>query len=176
MPSRSIAPAADNDVTSAPIPGSWKLMPRMVTVVVPVTLPAEAFHHFPENGASEVHLATEFQNMTYERLPEGLREEMYAWVRANAADEKKPTDTDEQFLYRSRKKAIGPFKKPVWDLPEATRTEIGEALQAKFSFLFEKLRVPGTKAAVAKYVRPLDVAPAAPAAAGAFHRDDEAGD
>ncbi len=140
------------------------------------TLPAEAFHHFPENGASEVHLATEFQNMTYERLPEGLREEMYAWVRANAADEKKPTDTDEQFLYRSRKKAIGPFKKPVWDLPEATRTEIGEALQAKFSFLFEKLRVPGTKAAVAKYVRPLDVAPAAPAAAGAFHRDDEAGD
>ncbi len=140
------------------------------------TLPAEAFHHFPENGASEVHLATEFQNMTYERLPRDLREEMYAWLRTNAADEKKAGDTDEQFLYRSRKKAIGPFKRAVWDLPEATRAEIGEALQAKFYFLFEKLRVPGTRSAVAKYVKPIDVAPPAPAAAAAFHRDDEAGD
>jgi fructose/tagatose bisphosphate aldolase len=142
------------------------------------TTPPENFHFFPENGASEVHLATEFQNMTFESpaLPKALRDEMYAWVRANAADERKPKDTDEQFLYRSRKKAIGPFKKALWDLPQAARDTIGAALAAKFTFLFEKLRVPGTTATVARYVKPVELETGAIAGAGAFHRDDEAGD
>jgi fructose/tagatose bisphosphate aldolase len=139
------------------------------------TLPPELFHHFPDNGACEVHLATEFQNMTYERIPQDLRDEMYAWVRENAADERKPDDTDEQFLYRSRKKAIGPFKERLWSLPDAARTEVTSALEEKFSFLFQKLRVPGTKEVVARYVKPLDVAAGA-VGAHAFHRDDEAGD
>jgi fructose/tagatose bisphosphate aldolase len=139
------------------------------------TVAPENFHHFSEHGASEVHLATEFQNMTYEGLPKGLHDAMYAWVRANAAEERKPKDTDEQFLYRSRKKAIGPFKKHTWDLPEATRAEIGRRLEEKFSFLFEKLNVPGTKSLVAKYVKPVEVEPVL-AGAGAFRRDDEAGD
>lgn len=139
------------------------------------TLPSEAFHNFPDHGASEVHLATEFQNMTYDRIPKDLREEIYAWVKENAADERKKEDTDEQFLYRSRKKAIGPFKRKLWDLPESARAEIGGALQEKFEFLFGKLRVPGTKAVVAKFVRPIEVEGGL-AGAGAFHRDDEAGD
>jgi fructose/tagatose bisphosphate aldolase len=139
------------------------------------TVAPENFHKFPDHGASEVHLATEFQNMTYEGLPKGLREEMYAWLHANAADEKKPKDTDEQFLYRSRKKAIGPFKKAAWDLPEAVRAEIGRRLEEKFGSLFEKLHVPGTRSAVEKWVKTFELDPA-PAGAGAFHRDDEAGD
>jgi hypothetical protein len=139
------------------------------------TLPPELFHHFPDNGACEVHLATEFQNMTYERIPQDLRDEMYAWVRENAADERKPDDTDEQFLYRSRKKAIGPFKERLWSLPDAARTEVTSALEEKFSFLFQKLRVPGTKEVVARYVKAVDVAAGA-VGAHAFHRDDEAGD
>jgi hypothetical protein len=139
------------------------------------TVAPENFHQFPDHGASEVHLATEFQNMTYEGLPKGLREEMYAWLHANAADERKPKDTDEQFLYRSRKKAIGPFKRAAWDLPQAVRAEIGRRLEEKFGFLFEKLRVPGTKSVVEKWVRPVELEPAL-AGAGAFHRDDEAGD
>jgi fructose/tagatose bisphosphate aldolase len=140
------------------------------------TLPAEMFHEFPNHGACEVHLATEFQNMVYEHpaFPKALKDDMYAWIRSHAAGERKANDTEEQFLYRSRKKAIGPFKKAAWDLPEAVRAEIGAVLQAKFEYLFGKLRVQGTKNAVARFVKPLEVARTA--AAGTFVRDDEAGD
>ncbi len=140
------------------------------------TLPAEMFHEFPNNGACEVHLATEFQNMVYEHpaFPKALKDEMYAWIRAKAADERKEKDTEEQFLYKSRKKAIGPFKKAVWGLPESVRGEIGVALERKFEYLFGKLRVQGTKNAVARYVTPVEVESAA--AAHGFVRDDEAGD
>jgi len=139
------------------------------------TLPQELFDSFPRHGASEVHLATEFQNMVYERLPQALRDEMYAWLRQNAADERKADDTDEQFFYRSRKKAIGPFKRALWDMDEEARAEIGAALEAKFDYLFRKLNVPGTRDVVAAHVKPVEVE-AALAGAGAFHRDDEAGD
>ncbi|MEO7921013.1 MAG: aldolase, partial [Thermoanaerobaculia bacterium] len=139
------------------------------------TLPPEAFHEFPDHEASEVHLATEFQNMTYDRIPADLKAEIYAWVKENAADERKASDTDEQFLYRSRKKAIGPFKQRLWDLPEGVRDEIGHALQEKFEFLFGKLRVNGTKDVVAQWVKPVAVQ-FAHGTDGAFHRDDEAGD
>jgi fructose/tagatose bisphosphate aldolase len=140
------------------------------------TLPAEMFHEFPNNGACEVHLATEFQNMVYEHpvFPKALKDEMYAWIRTHAAEERKEKDTEEQFLYKSRKKAIGPFKKAVWELPEAARTEIGAALEKKFEHLFGKLRVQGTKNAVARFVKPVDVA--AIAGAHGFVRDDSAGD
>ena len=37
------------------------------------TLPEEAFTRFAEAGACEVHLATNFQNMLYDRLPDNLR-------------------------------------------------------------------------------------------------------
>jgi fructose/tagatose bisphosphate aldolase len=140
------------------------------------TLPAEMFHEFPNNGACEVHLATEFQNMVYEHpvFPKALKDEMYAWIRTHAAEERKEKDTEEQFLYKSRKKAIGPFKKAVWELPEAARTEIGAALEKKFEHLFGKLRVQGTKNAVARFVKPVDVA--ATAGGHGFVRDDSAGD
>ncbi len=140
------------------------------------TLPAEMFHEFPNHGACEVHLATEFQNMVYEHpaFPKALKDEMYAWIRTNAADERKEKDTEEQFLYKSRKKAIGPFKKQVWGLPEAVRGEIGGALERKFEYLFGKLRVQGTKNAVGRYVKPVEVALAA--GTHGFVRDDEAGD
>ncbi len=36
------------------------------------TLPEEAFSKFSEAGALEVHLATNFQNMLYDRLPDAL--------------------------------------------------------------------------------------------------------
>ena len=140
------------------------------------TLPAEMFHEFPNHGACEVHLATEFQNMVYESpaFPKSLKDEMYAWIREKAADERKEKDTEEQFLYKSRKKAIGPFKRAAWDLPESARHEVGEALERKFEYLFGKLRVQGTKNAVARLVKPFEVEAAT--AAHGFVRDDEAGD
>ena len=77
------------------------------------TLPEQAFHKFVEAGTCEVHLATAFQNliMEHEAVPEALRQEMIEWLKINAADERKPKDTDAQFVYKTRKKAIGPFKK-----------------------------------------------------------------
>jgi len=75
------------------------------------TLPAEAFGNFPEVGTAEVHLATEFQNMVYEspHFPKELKEKIYDWLRKTQGAEKKPDQTDEQFVYSTRKKALGQF-------------------------------------------------------------------
>jgi len=116
------------------------------------TLPDAAFHKFVEAGTCEVHLATAFQTLIieHEATPETLRQEMYDWVRVNAADEKKPKDTEAQFIYKSRKKAVGPFKKQFWSLSEHARSSIGASLEKTFAFLFDQLAVGGTKKLVAK--------------------------
>lgn len=119
------------------------------------TLPETAFHKFVEAGTCEVHLATAFQNliMEHEAVPESLRQEMHEWVKVNAAGERKPKDTDAQFFYRSRKKAVGPFKKQFWSLPDGTREEISASLQKMFSFLFEQLNAAGTTDTVKKLIK-----------------------
>src|SRR5262249_35651517 len=130
------------------------------------TLPAEAFGEFPKHGAAEVHLATEFQNILFDHpaLPKELRSEMYAWCAKNCPDERKPGMTDEQFNYRSRKKAWGPFKARMWGLPEGTREEMRRSLEAKFEFLFRRLKVDGGAATAARWVRPIEVRMPPPAA------------
>ncbi len=118
------------------------------------TLPLAAFDGFPKAGACEIHLATDFQNMCFEHVsfPAELREQMYAWAREHAAEERKPNDTEHQFIYKARKKTIGPFKKQVWNLDPAIREAIGGALQERFAVLMEKLNVGGTGAAVSRHV------------------------
>ena len=116
------------------------------------TLPDTAFHNFPTRETAEIHLATNFQNMMFDHMPAALRDEMYAWLRENAKDERKPTDTDEQFFYKTRKKAIGPFKKQLWSLPDAVKKDIAAKYDEKFRFLFEQLAIGGTAAAVQKYI------------------------
>ncbi len=88
-------------------------------------------------------------------------DEIYAWCQVNAADERKAGQTEDQFLYTTRKKAIGPFKRQIWDL--ATKDEILASQGAKIGYLFEQLRVPGTMALVQKYVTPVPVARPIPA-------------
>jgi fructose/tagatose bisphosphate aldolase len=119
------------------------------------TLPDEAFHHFPANGAAEIHLATGFQNILYDDggLPEALHAEMMAWCVANCADERRAGETDEQFLYKTRKKAIGPYKRALWTLPPDARQEIGANLRAKFGLLFDRLGIRGTRSLVDRYIR-----------------------
>jgi fructose-bisphosphate aldolase class II len=118
------------------------------------TLPDTAFHNFPKRETCEIHLATNFQSMLYDALPHGLRDEVYAWLRENAKDERKEKDSDEQFFYKTRKKALGPFKAKFWDLPAAVRDQLGEAYDRKFGFLFEQLAIGDTAKYVAKYVKP----------------------
>ena len=117
------------------------------------TLPSEAFGKFPEVGTAEVHLATEFQNMVYESpdFPKELKDRMYDWIRKNLAGEKKPDQTEEQFIYSARKKALGPFKKDIMGLPQSVRDAIAKPVEAKFEFLFEKLCVGKTRELVNKH-------------------------
>jgi fructose/tagatose bisphosphate aldolase len=119
------------------------------------TLPPEAFDAFPRVGACEIHLATDFQNMVYEhpQFPSDLKAEMYAWIREHALEERKPKDTEEQFIYKARKKAIGPFKQRMWGIADASRTAIGKSLEDRFVFLMRQLKIDGTAAAVARFVR-----------------------
>jgi fructose/tagatose bisphosphate aldolase len=116
------------------------------------TLPDSAFHNFPKRETAEIHLATNFQNMLFDHLPGDVRDEVYNWLRENAKDERKATDSDEQFFYKTRKKALGPFKRRFWDLPDAVKARLASAYDEKFGFLFEQLAVGGTAAAVARFV------------------------
>jgi fructose/tagatose bisphosphate aldolase len=118
------------------------------------TLPDNAFHHFPARETAEIHLATNFQNMLYDHLPAALRQEIYDWLAVNAKDERKPSDSDEQFFYKTRKKALGPFKKRLWDLDATTRAALARAYDEKFGFLFTQLAIGNTAATVGKYVTP----------------------
>jgi fructose/tagatose bisphosphate aldolase len=121
------------------------------------TLPPDAFDAFPKVGACEIHLATNFQNMVYDQMPSSLRDEMYAWTREHASEERKSKDTEEMFIYKARKKAIGPFKKQLWNLSAAEREKIGKTLEEQFTFLMTKLKVGGTMDAVKKYVKAPDL-------------------
>jgi fructose/tagatose bisphosphate aldolase len=121
------------------------------------TLPDEAFHNFPKTETCEIHLATNFQTMLYDHLPSDLRNEIYGWLRENAKDERKPTDSDEQFYYKTRKKALGPFKSRIWGLPTELRREIGAAYDEKFEFLFTRLAVGNTKETVARFIKPTPI-------------------
>ena len=122
------------------------------------TLPPAAFDAFPKAGACEIHLATDFQNMVYEHpaFPAALKDAMYTWTREHAAEERKPSDTDHQFLYKGRKKAIGPFKKQLWTLDPEVLGKIGASLEERFAFLMGKLNIGGTASAVASHVSPTE--------------------
>ena len=110
------------------------------------TLPSDLFNKFPELETAEIHLATDFQNMIYdnELFPEDFKKEIYAHLRKKFASEKKETDTDEQFIYKTRKKGFGEFKSKFWDLSNEIRTEIGSQLQKKVEHLFTQLKVEDT--------------------------------
>jgi fructose-bisphosphate aldolase, class II len=118
------------------------------------TLPESAFNHFPRIETAEIHLATNFQNILYDKMPEDLRSRIYGWLDENAKDERKPSDSDEQFYYKTRKKALGPFKRDLWDLPEAVKAEFANAYDKTFGFLFEQLRIGNTAEMVARQVKP----------------------
>jgi fructose-bisphosphate aldolase, class II len=135
------------------------------------TLPDELFHHFPKVETAEIHLATGFQNALYDHpaFPADLREHIDVWCRDNDAEERKPGETEQQFIYKTRKKALGPHKRILWELP--TKDEIIADQEKKVRFLMQQLAVQGTTAMVGRYVqapvrsRPLPQALRVPATA-----------
>jgi fructose/tagatose bisphosphate aldolase len=121
------------------------------------TLPDELFHRFPAVETAEIHLATGFQNALYEHpaFPDELHRAIEGWCFANAADERKEGQTDQQFVYTTRKKAIGPFKRELWDLE--AKEEILAAQRRKIAFLYTELGVNGSMEMVDGYIRPVEI-------------------
>src|SRR5437764_7297093 len=119
------------------------------------TLPESVFNKFPESDAVEIHLATGFQNMILDAptLPQEIKDAIRDFCFQHCLDERKPEQTDEQFVYTTRKKALGPFKRQMWEMDDAHKGPIIDELEAKFEFLMEKLGVFGTKEIVAKHIR-----------------------
>src|SRR6059036_2671025 len=143
------------------------------------TLPPDAFGHFPKCEAIEIHLATNFQNIVFDhpKLPADVRSEINEWVKSECKDEWKKGDTEQQFIYKARKKAIGPFKQRLWELPAPVRDAVAADLEKTFAFLFEQLRVTHTRAVVDRFVRPPLQSHAQPRAVAVAAPDDlEAGE
>lgn len=123
------------------------------------TLPDEAFDMFPKVDTVEVHLATGFQNIIYDspHFPAELTAAVRQHLDAHYSDERKSGETEEQFIYKTRKKALGDFKTETWHLPAASLAEIMKELEGRFSLIFGKLNVVDSVALVAEHV------PASPA-------------
>ena len=123
------------------------------------TLPDEAFNQFVQNEATEVHLATGFQNIVYdhEAFPADLRQRIYDHIKTAHASEQKEGQTEEQFIYKTRKKGFGPFKEALWGLPEEVRKAIRGSLEEKFGFLFDQLNVANTMEVAKRYTPHVEI-------------------
>jgi fructose/tagatose bisphosphate aldolase len=121
------------------------------------TLPDEAFNQFVQKEAAEVHLATGFQNIVYEMLPDELRQRIYDHIKTVHAKEKKEGQTEEQFVYKTRKKGLGPFKADLWGLADDVRGAIRTSLEGKFGFLFDQLNVRDTMEMAIHYAPRVDI-------------------
>ncbi len=119
------------------------------------TLPDESFDLFVKNAASEVHLATGFQNIVYDNpaFPEDLKKDIYRHLSEKHSDERKATDTEEQFIYKTRKKGFGPFKERIWTMDAARRQKIEAEIEKKVDLYFERLNARNTRELAAKYIK-----------------------
>jgi len=120
------------------------------------TLPNEAFDLFPKSDAIEVHLATGFQNLIYDSsyFPRELLAKINEHLVNKYSSEKNPKDTKEQFLYKTRKKAFGDFKREMWNMPEENINGIIAKLEERFTLLFQKLNMVDTVELVNQFVIP----------------------
>ena len=132
------------------------------------TLPDELFHRFRDVETAEIHLATGFQNTLYEHpaFPRELHAAIEQWCFENALDERKLEQTDQQFVYTTRKKALGPFKRELWDL--ASSDEILAEQARKIRFLYRELGVVGSRPMVERFIRPVSYEQPLPASLAAM--------
>ena len=118
------------------------------------TLPDEAFYMFPDVGTLEVHLATGFQNIIYDskQFPKELTAAIEKQILATYEADRKAGETDEQLIYKSRKRSFGDFKKELWNLPPAANEAIMQELEDRFTMMFKALRITNTSGLVKKYI------------------------
>lgn len=116
------------------------------------TLPPERFKEFPENNTCEIHLATGFQNIIFDAMPDSLHQKLNEYVKNNFQEERKEEWDDEQFIYRLRKKSLGPNKKEIWAMEDVQKEIIREKLAEEMDLLFDSLNLVGTAHTVRQYI------------------------
>ncbi len=128
------------------------------------TLPNELFHKFPQVDTLEIHLATGFMNLFLDNaaFPADLKKQIYSFLDATSTGERKATDSDAQFYYKTRKKALGPYKAELWSLPEEAHNVVYQALEDQFAFFYNQLNVVNTRALIDELVTPVEYHQPAP--------------
>ncbi len=122
------------------------------------TLPESMFTKFPEKQTLEIHLASGFQNlfMEHQAFPPALRDEIYRYLDLHSADERKAGETDAQFYYKTRKKAMGAFKPELWALEQTAHDAIFMAMEEQFTFFYDRLNAKNTRTLVDSIVTPVE--------------------
>ncbi|AIA31250.1 class II fructose-bisphosphate aldolase [Leptospirillum ferriphilum] len=117
------------------------------------TLPEEMFDQFPKVGTLEIHLATGFQNLLLDHplFPKELYQKSVAYLKEAHKKEWKEGETEEQFVYKNRKRIFGPFKKDLSLLPEKAVKEIMQSMEERFILIFKKLGLSGTRSVIDRY-------------------------
>ncbi len=77
-------------------------------------------------------------------MPSGLKKEIYAWLDVNCAGERKEGQTDEQFYYKTRKKANGPFKEKIWKMESLSKKNVMDALEEEVRLILSELKIENT--------------------------------
>jgi fructose/tagatose bisphosphate aldolase len=115
------------------------------------TLPDEMFPEFPRCGCIEIHLATELQRTVFNHpsFPADLRREMEAWVVKTRPPEWKESQTPAQNMERSIKRAWGPVKERIDQIPSEG---ILSALEEKVGRYMSLLGTAGTRNTVLELV------------------------
>jgi fructose/tagatose bisphosphate aldolase len=131
------------------------------------TLPDDMFNKFPEVQTLEIHLATGFMNlfMDHPAFPADLMQKMQAFMDKTSSGERKATDSDAQFYYKTRKKVLGPYKPEFWGLPEDVKSELYSALEKQFEFFYTKLNVTDTRELIDELVTVVEYHQPAPKSA-----------
>jgi fructose/tagatose bisphosphate aldolase len=119
------------------------------------TLPMDYFGKFPETGTVEIHLALGFNNLIFDhpRLPQAVKDEIKAYCFTHHANERKPDQTEAQFIYTTRKKAWAGMKERFWNLPEDVQQDIMVSLEDMFRDMFERMKVGGSEALVSQFTQ-----------------------
>ena len=135
------------------------------------TLPMDFFGKFPETGTVEIHLALGFNNLIFDhpRLPQEVKDEIRAYCFAHHASERKPDQTEAQFIYTTRKKAWAGMKERFWNLPADIQEAIMVSLEEMFRDMFVRMNVGQTRELVVQHTQaPVVPVPVPPALAKAL--------
>ena len=112
------------------------------------TLPAELFDRFPELGACEIHLATEFQNMLFDHppFPAELKRESTSGCAPPPPTSARRRHRRAVLLQDAQEGARPVQARAVGAARKRRHDQIGANLRAKFGLLFDELGIAGTRA------------------------------